>query len=621
MTKSKILIVEDELITALDMKNRLEDFGYLVPFTVASGEEAIEKVEEICPDLVLMDVMLEGDMDGIQAAEQIHARFDIPVVYLTAYADDNTLQRAKITEPFGYILKPFEEKELFTSIEIALYKHKMEIKLKEREEKYSALVENGNDGIIIIQDFMIKYANQKMLDMTNYSFDEANELPLMNLISPEHIDLVKKRYVKRLRGEAIQSGYEVDIVSKDGNKIPVEISASTIHYKGKPADMAIIRDISERKKVNAALMESEKKYRELTENISELVYCMNPGTFAVTYINQAVEDIFGYTVEEWLSNPDSWESSICPEDIGKVLSKYEQMKVILENGVIEYRIIRKDGTIRWVEDHVSWLVDREANAVSVNGILHDVTKRKEAEIALINAKNTAESANKIKSEFIANMNHELRTPLNSIIGFSDFLLENRIGSLNEKQSKYISNVSNSGKHLLNVINDILDISKIEAGKMELQHKKFSIRETLDDVEAIVSLLAEKKNICLSTSLEANDLYIKADKLKLTQVLFNLVSNAIKFTDNEGSVVVDVQDKGNSVSFLISDTGIGISKNQYEKVFEPFTQVDYSTTRLYGGTGLGLTLVKKFVEMHDGEVWIKSELGEGTTIGFSIPSNI
>lgn len=150
MTKSKILIVEDELITAMDMKNRLEDFGYSVPFTVASGEEAIEKVEEICPDLVLMDVMLEGDMDGIQAAEQIHARFDIPVVYLTAYADDNTLQRAKITEPFGYILKPFEEKELLTIIEIALYKHKMEIELKEREEMYSALVENGNDGIIII---------------------------------------------------------------------------------------------------------------------------------------------------------------------------------------------------------------------------------------------------------------------------------------------------------------------------------------------------------------------------------------------------------------------------------------------------------------------------------------
>ncbi len=348
---------------------------------------------------------------------------------------------------------------------------------------------------------------------------------------------------------------------------------------------------------------------------------MDPKTFAVTYANQAVEDIFGYSVEEWLNDTDSWVNSIYPEDIGKVLLKYEQMKLALENSVMEYRIRRKDGTIRWVEDHVSWLVDREANTVSVNGILHDVTKRKEAEIALINAKNTAESANKMKSQFIANMNHELRTPLNSIIGFSDILLEKNIGSLNEKQSKYVSNVSNSGKHLLNVINDILDISKIEAGKIELQHKKISIRETLDDVEAIVSPLAEKKNICLSTRLEADALHIKADRLKLTQVLFNLVSNAIKFTDNEGSVVVDVQDKGKSVYFLVSDTGIGIPENQYEKIFEPFTQVDSSPTRTYGGTGLGLTLVKKFVEMHDGDVWIESELGEGTTIGFSIPSNM
>ncbi|NPE29542.1 response regulator [Methanococcoides sp. SA1] len=226
MTGSKILVVEDELITAMDIKNILEGFGYSVPATVASGEEAIEKVEEFSPDLVLMDIMLEGDMDGIQTAEQIHTHSDIPVVYLTAYADNDTLQRAKVTGPFGYLLKPFEEKELHTIIEIALYKHAMEKKLIESEEKYSTLVENGNDGIIIIQDFLLKYVNKKMLYLTNFSFEDVNEIPFLNFVSPDHIYLVKDRYEKRMRGEVVKPNYEIEIVTKDGKNIPVEINAS-----------------------------------------------------------------------------------------------------------------------------------------------------------------------------------------------------------------------------------------------------------------------------------------------------------------------------------------------------------------------------------------------------------
>ncbi|WP_052402942.1 hybrid sensor histidine kinase/response regulator [Methanococcoides methylutens] len=620
MTRQKILVIEDELITALDIKNTLEYFGYSVPFTFASGEEAIEKIEEICPDLVLMDIMLDGDMDGVQVAEHIQTRYDIPVVYLTAYADDNTLQRAKITGPFGYILKPFEEKELYTIIEIALYRHEMENKLKEREEKYSALVENGNDGIIIIQNFMIKYANPKMLDIIKYSFDETNEIPFMNLISPEHTDLLKRRYVKRLE-EAIKPDYEIDILSNDGKKIPVEINASTIQYKGKPADMVIIRDITERKKATDALMESEKKYRELAENIEEMVYCIDPKTFATTFTNPAVEKIFGYTIEEWYSNLNLWKFTIHSKDREKVLLEYEEMQTNLENGVLEYRIRRKDGTIRWVENHIAWIIDKERNTVSINGVMHDVTERKEAEIALMNAKITAESANKAKSEFLANVSHELRTPLNSIIGFSDFLLHYDEYLLNDKQIRYITNISKSGNHLLSLINDILDLSKIEADKAELQNEKFIVLDILNDVISIVSPLAEKKNICLNTSIEADYLCINADKIKLKQVIFNLLSNAIKFTPDGGSIMIRVEKSTKCLIIKVKDTGIGISKDYHETIFEPFTQVDSSSSRLHEGNGLGLALVKKIVEMHNGEVLLKSELSEGTTIGFSIPTDL
>ncbi|WP_052286202.1 hybrid sensor histidine kinase/response regulator [Methanococcoides burtonii] len=497
MTSSKILVVEDELITAMDIKNILEGFGYSVPATVASGEEAIEKVEEFSPDLVLMDIMLEGDMDGIQTAEQIHAHSNIPVVYLTAYADNDTLHRAKITGPFGYLLKPFEEKELHTIIEIALYKHKMENKLIESEEKYSTLVEKGNDGIIIIQDSVLKYVNKKMLDMTKFSFDEANELPFVNFVSPDHIDLVKDRYEKRIRGEAIQPNYEIEILTKDGKYIPVEINESYIQYKGKPAEMAIIRDITESKKATAALMRSEQKFRDLTENIAEMIYSANHKTFENTYCNKAVENIFGYSVDEWLSDPCLWEKSIYPEDVERVFSAYGEMQTSLENRVLEYRIRRKDGELRWVENHVTWLIEKETGVVSISGILHDITDHKNAELAIMNAKIAAESANKSKSEFIANMSHELRTPLNSIIGFSDIIHSESYGPLNENQKRYAFNILKSGKHLLDIINGILDLSKFEAGIMEIKREEFLINDVIKETNHTMLPLCMGKNIDIS----------------------------------------------------------------------------------------------------------------------------
>ncbi|MCM1987272.1 PAS domain-containing sensor histidine kinase [Methanococcoides seepicolus] len=254
------------------------------------------------------------------------------------------------------------------------------------------------------------------------------------------------------------------------------------------------------------------------------------------------------------------------------------------------------------------------------GITRDITKHKQAEETMLNAKLTAEAANRAKTEFVANMSHELRTPLNLIIGFSDVINSENQGSLNEYQKKYTSNVLANGKHLLNIINEILDFSKVEGGKMELNIEEIILTKVIEEIETSIIPLSSNKNIELTFNMDVRKPIIKADMMKFKQILYNLVSNAIKFTDQGGSVTIGGKISEDLVHISVKDSGIGISPKDQAKLFDPFFQVDSSTTREYGGTGLGLTLVKKFVEMHHGNIWIESEIGKGSTFTFIIPTD-
>lgn len=229
----------------------------------------------------------------------------------------------------------------------------------------------------------------------------------------------------------------------------------------------------------------------------------------------------------------------------------------------------------------------------------------------------AESSNRAKSEFLANMSHELRTPLNSIIGFSDLLLEGNSGDLNEKQIRYTSNISNSGKHLLGIINDILDLSKIEAGEMALQYEKVSVKKIVDEVLMVLKPLYTKNDLSLEAS-HVEDVVIIADRNKLKQILFNLVGNAIKFTHNGGSVIISSSIEDDMLRIQVKDTGIGISQDDQQKLFEPFKQLDSTLSRKYNGTGLGLSLVKKLAAMHKGTISVESEVDKGSTFTLSLP---
>ena len=268
--KMNILVVEDERIVAEDIKMRLQKLGYKVPGIVFSGEEAVKKAENMRPDLVLMDIVLEKKMNGIEAASIISSCFNIPIVYLTAYADNKTLEKAKITEPFGYILKPFEDRELYTTIEMAFYKFKMGNMLKESEERYRGVVENAHDAIYIINQDGFQYANPAFEKLAGWGKKELckKEFSFWDIVHPDDKKLIKEKKEAWKKGKQVPSTYEFRIISKDGKERAVEANTINIGKDGKIKEIGILRDITERKQAEE---ERKKSFERIRRNLEETV--------------------------------------------------------------------------------------------------------------------------------------------------------------------------------------------------------------------------------------------------------------------------------------------------------------------------------------------------------------
>ncbi|WP_340818677.1 PAS domain S-box protein [Methanolobus sp. WCC4] len=369
-------------------------------------------------------------------------------------------------------------------------------------------------------------------------------------------------------------------------------------------------DIHKEKMSQKSLRESEEKYKTYVNVSPHPIFVID---FHGNYVdvNPAACKVTGYSRKEILKM--NLSDFLEPTNKRYYLELFKKLQ---SEGHIsgEFPFIKKNGGLFYLEVQVVSIPENRFLALCT-----DSTEKRKAEERVLQAKIDAENANRTKSEFLANMSHELRTPLNSIIGFSDMLLTGIAGDINDKQTRYLINVSQSGRHLLDIINEILDISKIESGKMKLYKDRVALIEVYEEIRSSLQHLADNKGIKIIISPELDGKCVIADRAKLKQILYNLVGNAIKFTEDGGLVTIDTRSSGEFIEISVIDTGIGIHPEEVNMLFRPFVQLDSSEARRYEGTGLRLALSKELIELHGGRVWAESEPGKGSAFTFTIPA--
>ena len=371
----------------------------------------------------------------------------------------------------------------------------------------------------------------------------------------------------------------------------------------------ISRDITEYYRAQQAVRDSEANWRSLVESVPDIISTIDL-EYRLQFVNRLPptlelkpEDLVGKSVFDFL--PEEHHQRI-KEACTKVIETGELATYEVQGLISGYWYASCIGPIQQDGELVGFVM------ASAN-----ITDRKQAEIELQRSKETAEHASRAKSDFLANMSHELRTPLNAIIGFAEILRDELVGTINAEQKECVNDIHISGQHLLEMINDILDLSKIEAGKMVLQLETFSIVEAVEEVNTIITALAVKKHLDLTLNYNRN-CPIEADRVKFKQIFYNLLSNAVKFTPEGGRVATHLKVTDTELYAEVIDTGIGISEADQAKLFAPFTQIDTSKSRRYGGTGLGLALTHRLIMLHGGEISVKSEEGKGSNFTLRIP---
>ncbi|MBT6096511.1 MAG: PAS domain-containing protein [Rhodospirillaceae bacterium] len=342
------------------------------------------------------------------------------------------------------------------------------------------------------------------------------------------------------------------------------------------------------------------------------------------YFAPNLEKMLGCNDGEHIKHIDQWIKRVDPEFGQPMLDAAQAFREQRRTGemVAEYRTTLEDGTVRWFEARSHSIGGENGQPLKLIGTDTDITERKQAEDRLLDALKQVEKANAAKSDFLANTSHELRTPLNSIIGFSDMLLGETFGALGSEQNKeYIEIINKSGKHLHSVIGDILDLAKVESGEVDISEEAIDIRDLIIDAHDIVSDQAAKKSIRLPIDHQPAIPLLMGDKLKILQVLLNLLGNAIKFTRDGGTVSTSafVNNDGFFV-IAVEDSGIGIAKTDIATILEPFSQAGHAYTRSSDGTGLGLAIVKSFMELHGGTLQLESQLGAGTKVNACFPAH-
>jgi PAS domain S-box-containing protein len=505
---------------------------------------------------------------------------------------------------------------LAAQVSVVLGRIKAEQELRKSEERFRAIFETAQDSIFM-KDRSRRYVS------INPAMERLFELPASEIYGMTDEDLfgdkagshIREMDLSVLRGKVIE---EVDTKPVRGLshtfhviKVPMrDASGSIIGLCG------IARDVTKLKQTEEELLQSKEYLNKIINSIGDPIF-VKDRQHRLVLVNDAECNLIGRPREKILGRTDY--DFFPKEQVDVFWEKDEEVFRTGKENVNEEQITDVHGTTHTIITKKTLYRDGTGNEFIV-GIVRDITDRKAAEEELKKAKENAESAARAKSEFLANMSHEIRTPMNAVIGLTGLLQRT---DLNQEQLDYVETIRSSGDSLLSVINNILDFSKIDSGKIVLETQPFDLKDCVEDSLNLVATDASMKGLNLSYTIDTSSPgTIIGDPARLRQILINLLNNAVKFTD-KGDVTVMVsgrklEDNNHEIHFAIKDTGIGIPEDKMGRLFQPFSQVDASTTRRYGGTGLGLVISKRLVEMMDGgRIWAESKLGNGSTFHFTI----
>ena len=579
-------------------------------------------------------------------------------------------------------------------------RRQVEYELRESEERFHRLSDATFEGIVINDKGKILDINQTFADMFGYEMSELIGISVLKLMAPEFRDLTSKNILS-----GFEQLYESVGLRKDGTTFPIEIRAKATKYHGQMVRVGAIRDVTERRQTEAQLTKQSAVLNAINKVFRETLMCETEEDVARTclaVVEELTQSKFGFIGEInpsgrfdtiALSNP-GWDACRMPKSDAVVLIrdmeirgiwgralKDEQSQIVNDPashpdsvgtpeghpqitsflGVPLKHAGKTIGMIALANKESGYDLTDQQGVETLSVAFVEALMRKRAELELQKAHDELEfrvqertrelemtgerlrEANKAKSEFLANMSHELRTPLNAIIGFSEVLRDGLCGELNQEQLEAIFDIHASGEDLLQMINDILDLSKVEAGKFDFHIEMFPFDDILQSVENVFGNMIKKKKQSFTVKVSDNfdtgfdtpsatqpetqpksptqskDLpFIYADKTRLKQIFYNLLSNAVKFTPEGGSITVTTSCDDNEFLFEVEDTGIGIREEDMDKLFKEFSQIDSSYSRQHEGTGLGLALTNKLVQMHEGNIWAESEYGKGSKFSFTIP---
>lgn len=629
----KILIVEDTVAIREEVCDILLLEGYLV-YQAENGETGFNMALKERPDLIISDILMPK-LNGFEMFKKLQKNkktSSIPLIFLSAKGEKADVRTGMNAGAEDYLVKPVNTDDLIIVVKRKLEKQQL---IKGNLEK---LVEE-NEYVLKEAGRMAKIGYWEYVKQTDsiswsktvhaiYGTDPREGVPKRNVLF-KCFDEVSKQRLLKARSALATHGTIYDIELQMNN---LKNEKKWIQSVGEPlynhkkeiiGSRGIIRCITSLKKNQEELRQSNERYAFASQATNDAVWDWNLLTGKVYRSPEGFHKVYGIDKEHPIDKKVLWNEYVHPDDKDRIAKLLKEITTSdnQNNFSFEYGFLTPEGDYRYINDRGLIIRDKKGKAIRIIGAASNITKREEIKNELIQAKEQAEELAGFKDQFLANMSHEIRTPLNGIIGFTKILLRDKT---TKEQRHQLNAIKTSSDILLVVVNDILDLSKIEAGKMILEKTELKIPNLVNSVLSTFELRLEEKEQILKTQFDKDiPKWLLGDTVRINQILLNLIGNAIKFTGTGGRIGLDVhllhQDEEKVVlEISVSDTGIGISTNKIKNIFDPFTQSNNNTTRKYGGSGLGLNIVKRLIDLMHGSISVKSKVSIGSTFTFKLP---